>query len=407
VTLPDLAATVASHEAELIAFRRIMHSQPELSGQEYLTTEMLVERLAAEGLATSVLGTGTGLVCDISLHPDEPADAANSTTVALRADIDALAMDDLSTSSHRSRHPGIAHACGHDVHTAALLGAALALLQERHRHPRRAVVRLLFEPAEEAVPGGAVDVINEGWLEDVDAVFGLHCDPKLDTGRVGLRAGALTSAADLFEITLTGPGGHTARPELTVDLVRWAGRVADRLADRVSESVSADVTVVLGALHTGAAANVIPASAVLRGSFRTPDRSVWVDGEQLIAQALVALTSASVEEQAPEWTLDYTRGVPPVVNDASTTAVADRVARHQLGGAGVAETPQSRGGDSFAWYTDRVPGTYIRLGTHDPKDPGERRDLHSATFDVDEAAIAIGAALLAGCALEQVDGSAG
>lgn len=393
---------IAAHEHELIALRRLLHSEPELSGAEHMTTEIIVERLRVEGLDPVVLGSGTGVVCDISLDPSRAPDPAAMPTVALRADIDALEMDELVESPYRSRHPGVAHACGHDVHTAAVLGAALALIELRATRPRNAGVRLVFEPAEEAVPGGSVEVIAEGWLDHVRSIYGLHCDPKLDVGTVGLRPGALTSAADQFELSFKGPGGHTARPGLTVDLVRWTGRVADRLAARVTELAESDVTLVFGAVHAGAAANVIPATATLRGSFRTPDRSTWVLGETLVRHALSDLLAEPDIGQPPVWELAYQRGLPPVVNDVATTELVGEVVARMLGAAAVTPIPRSMGGDSFAWYTERIPGTYARLGTHDPSGDGVRRDLHSATFDVDERAIAIGAELLAECALAAV-----
>lgn len=397
--MSDLAAAVAAHEHELVALRRHLHAEPELSGREHLTTELIVERLSVEGLRPRVLGTGTGVVCDLSLDPDADLDPSTAPIVALRADIDGLAMDDLTGAPYRSRFAGAAHACGHDVHTAVLLGAALALLDQRRHHPRLGIVRLVFEPAEETVPGGAVDVIAEGWLEHVRAIFGVHCDPKLDVGTLGIRTGPLTSAADQFEITLTGPGGHTARPRQTVDLVRWTARVADRLWDEVQRAVDAPVVVVLGAVHAGAAPNVIPSTATLRGSFRTADRAAWQHGEPALRSALDAVLADDDIGAPPQWALDYGRGLPPVVNDPRTTDLVRDVVTRAFGPEAVADTPQSAGGDSFAWYTERVPGTYIRLGTHDPARGEDRQDLHSATFDVDERAIAIGAAVLSGCAL--------
>ncbi len=397
--MKSLGAIVTSHENELIALRRLLHTQPEPSGGEYLTTEILVERLRVEGLLPQVLATGTGLVCDISMDPDVAPDPTAMPAVAIRADIDGLAMEDLSAAAYRSRTPGLAHACGHDVHTAAVLGAGLTLLDVRRSAPQHAMVRLIFEPAEEAVPGGAVDVVAEGWLEDITAIFGVHCDPKLDVGQLGLRAGALTSAADQFEITLQGPGGHTARPRQTIDLVRWTARIADRLWEATQVRAHEPVILVFGAVHAGAAANVIPARATLRGSFRTADRQTWAMGEQLVRDALTDVLASSDIGDQPEWHLDYIRGLPPVVNDAATTALVGEVIVEQFGADALADTPQSAGGDSFAWYTDLIPGTYVRLGTHDRDSLRPMLDLHSATFDVDERAIAIGAKLLAACAL--------
>ncbi len=400
--MSDLAAIVASHDHELVALRRLLHAQPEPSRAEHLTTEILVERLTVEGLDPVVLASGTGLVCDLSLDPELPPDPLTMPVVALRADIDALAMFELSDVPYRSRFPGFAHACGHDVHAAAVVGAALTLLETRRNHPRPAMVRLLFEPAEEAVPGGAVDIIEEGWLEHVRAIFGVHCDPKLDIGSLGLRVGPLTSAADQFDLTLEGPGGHTARPRETVDLVRWTARIADRLWDEITLRSEAPVTMVFGSVNAGVAANVIPAAGVLRGSFRTSDRTAWAHGEKVMLESLAHLMAADDIGPAPDWRLEYVRGLPPVVNDAGTTALVERVVTREFGPDAAVATPQSMGGDSFAWYTERIPGTYVRLGTHDPSNGDPRQDLHSATFDVDERAIGIGATVLAGCALAAV-----
>lgn len=373
--------------SEMIAFRRVLHSQPELSGAEHVTTEMLVERLRVEGLDPHVLKTGTGLVCDLPMCSNP---SPNAPIVALRADIDALAMDDLKDVPYRSQHPGVAHACGHDVHTAALLGAAITLLSQRADHPIDGSVRIIFEPSEETVPGGAVDVINEGWLRDVGAIFGLHCDPRLNVGEIGLRIGPLTSASDYFILNLTGPGGHTARPEQTVDLVRWSGIVAAGLADAV-RSIAPECHVVLGALHTGAAPNVIPSRAQLSGTLRTANIEDWHRGRQVLSAAVTQLLA---NDGAPNWEMEYIVGVPPVRNSPETTELLREVFSASNSPVQVCETAQSNGADSFAWYQEYVPGTYIRLGTVDPLRTEARQDLHSATFDVDERAIGIGSDVL-------------
>lgn len=374
--------------AEMIAFRRMLHSQPELSGQEIVTTELIAERLRVAGLNPQLLARGTGLVCDVPLTKQP---SAHAPIIALRADIDALAMDDAKDVPYRSQRDGVAHACGHDVHTAALLGAALMLCEHRESHD--AVIRLIFEPAEETMPGGAVEVIAEGWLNGVQSIYGLHCDPKLTCGQVGLRAGSLTSASDAFTIELHGPGGHTARPEQTVDLVRWSGVVAADLASVIAKTTT-DCTVVLGMMHAGLAPNVIPAMASMSGTFRTPDLEIWKRGERILADAIATILD---DPGAPSWTLTYTVGIPPVVNDAAAVALV----REALRGipVEVVDSVQSRGGDSFAWYLEQVPGMYVRLGTHHPADVGPRLDLHSAHFDVDERAIAIGSRVLVAIAL--------
>jgi amidohydrolase len=379
---------LATHHDELVAFRRHLHAYPELSNVEHETTDFVGQRLETAGLVPRVLPSGTGLVCDIG--------TGDGPVVALRADLDALAMDDEANVPYRSKRPGIAHACGHDVHTTVVLGAGLALARLLEGGPGR--VRLLFEPAEESLPAGARDVIDAGGLEDVVAVYGLHCDPKLDVGIIGVRPGPLTAATDLVRLDLHGPGGHTARPQLTVDLVRLAGRLATELPPlvRVGASPLGEALFVWGTLQTGDAPNVIPARAHLAGTFRTPDREVWAAADRLVADAVETI----VEGSGATFLLDHQRGVPPVVNDAAETERLASMARGVVGDASVIEAPRSLGGDSFAWYVEEVPGTYARLGVHDPAWGDERGDLHSSTFDVDERAIDIGIEVLVATALD-------
>lgn len=379
-------AFLESHLEELITFRRELHAHPELSNEEFETTARIAERLRVAGLAPQVLPTGTGLICDV---PGTAIGAAGPW-VALRADLDALAMDDETTVPYRSQVPGVAHACGHDVHTTVVLGAGLALARLFSDDAAAAgSVRLLFEPAEESARGGAVDVIAAGGLTNVDWLFGLHCDPKLDVGRIGVRAGAITSAADLVTIRLHGPGGHTARPQLTVDLVAVAGRLADQLPG-VLRQIDPSMNVVFGALHAGDAANVIPATAVLRGTLRTPDRGAWDGAPSVLESALHAL----VEPTGATYDLRHDRGVPPVVNDERATNVFATAAATALGADAVVPAEQSAGGDDFAWYAEQVPSSYVRLGVHDPASTAPRLDLHASTFDIHEGAIAVGVRVL-------------
>lgn len=367
---------VQARAEELIAFRRDLHAHPELSSDETRTTAALVRRLQVAGLEPKVLNVGTGLVCDVG--------TGDGPVLALRADIDALAMEDECNAPYTSLVPGVAHACGHDVHTAIVLGAGLYFAQ----NPPPGRVRLIFEPAEESVPGGAVDVIEEGHLDDVGVIFGLHCDPKKQAGTVGLRNGPISSASDLIRITLHGPGGHTARPEVTVDLITVMAELALRLpqvlTERVERADKGPIRLVWGSAVSGEAPNVIPAKAVLIGTLRTPDRDVW--------EALRKLLNESVEkilgDTGVRWELYHRKGVPPVSNHVEPTALwADAIAA-ELGQEAVVPTEQSWGGDSFAWYTDRVPGCYARLGVHNGN--GETLDLHASTFDVDERAIGVG-----------------
>ena len=382
------------HGEGLVALRRNLHAHPELSGDERATTDLVYERLQLAGLEARRLAVGTGLLCDIV-----PTDAAATSAVgfenglALRADLDALAMADEKDVAYRSQVPGVSHACGHDVHTAIVLGTALYFAHHRDELP--GPVRFIFQPAEERVPGGALDVVTDGGLAGVAAIVGLHCEPKLDVGTIGLRAGAISSAADMAVIRLSGPGGHTARPELTVDLVGLAAKVVTELPGRVAAAVAhldpdhaTLVKVVFGALHAGDAANVIPTHGVLKASIRTPSLAVWDVLAEVFERELRSIVAGSGAEVG----LDYTHGVPPVVNDRTITSIVGDAATAEFGATCVAEVQQSWGGDDFAWFTREVPGTYVRLGVRDPHGP--TLDLHAGHFDVDERSISIGVQLL-------------
>lgn len=375
------------HQEELVAFRRHLHAHPELSSEEHETTALIAERLRAAGLSPRLLSSGTGLWCDVG--------PGGGPTVALRADIDALAMDDLKDVPYRSRIPGVAHACGHDVHTTVVLGAGLALASLLER----GTVRLIFEPAEETVPGGAITVIDDGALEGVASIFAFHCDPKLDVGTVGTRVGPVTSATDAVTITLVGPGGHTARPSQTVDLVPLAGRVANEVPAALRRAAGeVELLLAFGAIHAGDAANVIPTSAELRGSLRTPDTDLWDSAPRLLDDALEELLGPT----GAGWSVQYARGTPPTVNTEAETAVLEAAVTETLGAAARREAPRSMGGDSFAWYLERVPGSYARLGVHDPARGEERLDIHAGTFDAHEGAIVTGIRVLATAAVRSI-----
>jgi amidohydrolase len=382
---------LAGHLDELIAFRRHLHAHPERSYEEHETTALVGERLAIAGLRPRTLAVGTGLVCDV------PPGDGTGHRVALRADLDALSMPDEKEVAYRSQHEGVAHACGHDVHTTIVLGCGLALAHilgsAKTGATARGGVRLVFQPAEETVPGGACDVIADGGLDGVDSIFALHCDPKLEVGQFGVRTGPITAAADLVEVRLHGPGGHTARPSLTVDLVALAGEVAARLPLRLRERDAA-LRLVFGSIHAGDAANVIPSLAVLRGSVRTPDRHAWTAAPDLLEAELATLLDGRASHE-----LVYSQGPPPVENDRDATALLATAARRALGDAAVVDAVQSDGGDDFAWYLEQVPGSYGRLGVRGPGGRERPLDLHATTFDVDERAIDYGIRVLTGTVL--------
>ncbi len=387
--------------AELGRFRRDLHMHPELGNQEFRTTAALSERLERAGLRPRVLAVGTGLVCDIGT-PDATADGQalaadpDRPLLALRADIDALPIPDTKTVDYASTVPGRAHACGHDVHTAVVLGAGLVLAELARAGALPRPVRLIFQPAEEVLPGGASDAIESGVLEGVGRILAVHCDPRVDAGRIGLRTGPITSACDRLEVELDGPGGHTARPHLTTDMVTAASRVAVDVPALLSRRVDAraGLAVTWGRLASGHACNVIPQHAELSGTVRCLDLDAWRKAPDLVHAAIDEV--AALHGAKPQIT--YVRGVPPVVNEPVSVQLLHSAMAARRGEGAVEDTDQSLGGEDFSWYLEHVPGAMARLGVHSPADP-VRRDLHRGDFDVDEQAIKVGAELFTACAL--------
>ena len=371
----------------LIAFRRDVHAHPELGGQEFRTTERLAHELASAGLVPRVLPGGTGLTCDIG---DLPA------TIGLRADIDALPITDGKAVPYRSTVDGVCHACGHDVHLTVTLGAGLFLAQLAAEGRLPVGVRLIFQPAEEVLPGGALDVIASGGLDGLERVFALHCDPTEFTGQIGLKVGPITSASDHIEVRLSGSGGHTARPQLTADLVTALGAVLTQVPAVLARRVDprAGVNVTWGQVAAGTASNVIPRTGVASGTLRMLDRDAWETVPSLLADVVRGVA----KPYGVEVELIHERGVPPVVNDEDAIAQLELATRSVLGADASTATRQSLGGEDFGWYVEKVPGALARLGVR-PVGGAQPGDLHQPLFDVDETCIGVGVKLMAGVCL--------
>ena len=378
-----LDAFLARHETELTGLRRDLHAHPEPAYAEHRTTRLVADRLARAGLHPVLLPDTTGLYADIG---------DGTQRVALRADLDALPLDDEKSVPYRSTVPGACHACGHDVHTTILVGAGLFLAERAAAGLLPRGVRLIFQPAEEAA-SGAKAVIAAGALDSVARIFALHCDPRLNAGMVGVRAGAITAACDKVKVTLAGPGGHTARPHLTADVVYALGKVVTELPAALSRRVDprAGLSLVWGHVSAGSAANAIPDEGVVEGTVRCLDTDVW--------RSAVALIEDMVQSVAMPYgvtaKVEHLSALPPTVNDASSAAMIAAAATAVLGPGTVTETSQSLGGEDFAWYLNLAPGAMARLGT---RTPGTLTagDLHQPTFDIDERAIGIGTRVLAG-----------
>lgn len=387
----EIARLAESFEAELVALRRDLHAHPEVSRAEVRTTAVVLDRLRQAGLRPRPLLV-TGAVCDIG--PERGPDGAALSRIALRADLDALPVEDRCDTAWRSVVPHVAHACGHDLHTAVVVGAGLVLaaLHEQGRLARP--VRLVFQPAEEVQPGGAHDVVGQGVLDEVDQIVALHAEPKLDVGQVGTRIGPITSASDTISVTVTSSGGHTSRPHLTGDVVYALGQVVTQVPAVLGRRLDprSGVNLTWGTVHAGDVPNAIPSTGTVAGTLRCLDVRAWERAGQVLQDA--------VEQVVAPYDVDVTvhvqRGVPPVDNDEAVTGELEAAARAVVGPAGVVLTEQSLGGEDFAWYLTKVPGAMARLGTGTPGGP--RYDLHQGDLTIDERAIGIGVRLLAGLA---------
>ncbi|TDD38194.1 amidohydrolase [Actinomadura sp. KC06] len=378
-------------EDELIDFRRALHMHPELGFAEHRTTARIAEALTGGGLRPVGLPKGTGLICDIG--------SGAGPAVALRADIDALPVTDEKDVPYRSRLRGACHACGHDVHTAILLGTGLFLAQWADAGLLPGRVRLVFQPAEEGLAGGAGEVIDAGGLASVGRIFALHCDPRLPVGEFGLRAGPVTAACDKVRVRVGGPGGHTARPHLTADLVYALGKVLTELPAALSRRVDprAGLSLVWGRVAAGSVAIAIPDDGVAEGTVRCLDGGLW----HTVPDLMEALLDTVARAYDVKTELTYERGTPPTVNEETSVELFRTAARTVLGEDGVVDTPQSLGGEDFGYYLESVPGALGRLGVR-RFDRADEYDLHVGAFDVDERCIALGVRLMVTTALKAV-----
>jgi len=378
---------LARHEAELVALRRHIHANPELSGQERATAALVAERLRAVGLTPRLLAGRNGVICDVG---------AGDRVVALRADLDALPVPDTKDVPYRSTVENVCHACGHDVHTAILVGVG-RVLAELHRAgelPGR--VRLIFQPSEERLPSGSLEVIAEGGLAEVQSIFALHCDPRLRAGYAAVRSGPITAAADMMDVRVFGPGGHTARPHLTVDLAYALGRIVVEVPALLSRRLDprAAASVVFGAIRVGETHNAVAAEGYAKGTVRVLDHDGW----RVLPDLVPRLVRDAVAGTGAEVDIDYVRGVPPVINDRATTAILEAAVREALGPDQLSEAEVSMGGEDFAFYLQHVPGTMFRLGVG-RADASEVVDIHQPSFDVDESALGCGVRIMVHTAL--------
>lgn len=375
-------ASVERMAADLLQIRRDLHANPELAFQETRTSALLADRLRAGGLAAELLEP-TGVVAEVGAQ-------APRYRVGLRADIDALPLTERTGLPFASRVDGVCHACGHDVHATALLGAALALHGHRRALAEAGVaVRVIFQPAEETMPGGARAMLDLGVMDGVDSVFAVHCDPHRDLGSVGVRQGPITAASDEVRVIVRGSGGHTSRPHLTEDVTYALAKVITDLPAALTRRLDprSVAALVWGSVHSGAVPNVIPDVGEARGTLRMMDAAAWEGVAPLLAE-LVAAIALPYRVQAE---LRHTRGVPPVVNTPLGAETLRAAAQASLGPQAVHDTEQSMGGEDFAWLLQGREGGLVRVGTRSPG--GITYDLHRGDLVVDEGAVVVAARL--------------
>ncbi len=366
--------------------RRELHAFPEPAYREEKTAARIVAELTRLGIPCRTGVAGTGIVADLG-----PADDTSIPCVALRADMDGVALDEATGLAFSSTNPGVMHACGHDGHVAMLLGAA-ELLREV-RLPGR--VRLLFQPAEES-GNGAEKMVAEGVLDGVCLVFGGHIDVSIATGTLAVDSGLICSFTDPFTITISGRDGHAARPHEAVDSVVAAAQLVVNIQTLVSRESDphSPAVVTVGRIRAGTTHNVIAGSGVIDGTVRTTNPET----RRHIMQGLERMVRGCAVASGAEITLRFQAGLPAVINDARAAEIAGRAAADVVGVKRVVSQGRpSLGGEDFAFYLERVPGCLVRFGARKEREPNGR--AHSAAFDFDEGVLGIGAAWLARVAL--------
>ncbi len=380
-TIKELAHSLAP---EFIQVRRHLHAHPELSYQEFNTSAFVQDRLRELSIPFEVKAT-TGVIGII-----EGRDPG-SRLVALRADMDALPIEEANEVDYKSKFPGLMHACGHDVHTACLLGAAKILVQTKDQW--QGTVKLIFQPGEEKNPGGASLLIREGVLEPKpQAIFGMHVNPQLEVGKLSFRGGKVMASADEIYITIKGKGGHAAAPHLTTDTVLIAAHLVVSLQQIISRNNNPFSPSVLSitSIQGGNTTNVIPTEVKLMGTFRAMDEDWRFKAHELIRKQTEELVGAF----GAEVHLHIDVGYPTVYNHEALHTHAKELAIAFMEDGTVEETEIRMGAEDFGFYSQQVPGCFFRLGTRNSS-LGIISGVHTPTFNIDESAIEIGMAAMA------------
>jgi len=393
---------VEALQMDMLRWRRHLHAHPELSFQEHNTVAYVAEVLKGEGLEVR---EGVG-----KLTPDSPGTGliaivkggagSSDRCFALRADLDALPITEVGKPEYCSTNPGVMHACGHDAHTAMVLGAGIAL--HRLRKEWAGTVMLVFQPGEEKEPGGASLLVKEGVLSDPtpSGIMAQHVTPELTTGKLGFRSGPFMAAADELHLTVRGKGGHAAVRPTLVDPILITAKLLPALYDEAERLTPSREPMVLsfGKVLALGATNIVPDKVAIEGTLRTFNEVT----RTMLHQQLVQHGTALASELGGELEFRIVKGSPVVKNDPELTARMRSIAEQYIGAENVVDMDIRMGAEDFAYYTHVMPGCFYRLGTGNTSKPGTTSGLHRAEFDVDEDALVIGAGMMAWGALAEL-----
>jgi len=377
----------------IIGIRRHLHANPELSEKEFNTADFICNTLEAYGISYLRNVGGNGIVAKIEgRHPQ-------NTTLALRADMDALPINELNDCEYKSLNPGVMHACGHDVHMASLLGASKILNELRDEF--EGTIRLIFQPSEEKFPGGALAMINDGVLKNPEParIYGQHVLPTLEAGKVGFKPGRYMASTDEVYLTVRGRGGHAATPELNIDPVLIASHIIVALQQVVSRSAPPGIPTVLsfGRVIANGRTNIIPSEVKIDGTFRTFDEAWRAQAHKKIA----SIAQGMAESMGGSCEVFIDKGYPFLVNDDLATSEAKALAQQYLGPENVVDLDQRMTAEDFAYYSHIIPACFYRLGVKNPSWENIR-NLHTPEFDADEHSLEIGMGLMAWLAVNHV-----